>query len=188
MDQGNTLGDTLRLTAIVNLVSFQLSERRQLVLMTTVIHNVTDCPFSRKKCIRKQLAVAAPRHGFGAQKRDPPSRCELFHFGDDRLEFASQHEIGVRPKRADSPGAIRRVRRRFAKSAEITAPDIIDSCRLQLGSERFAIEMRQAPRCRPASHVDNHLDIVRFQQLNEYADGSSRMANRMNRVWKFAAH
>jgi hypothetical protein len=104
------------------------------------------------------------------------------------LEFGSQHEIGIGAKRADSPGAIRRIRRRFAKSAKIAAPDIVDAFGLQLGGERFTVEMRQAPRCRPAPHVDNHLDIVRFQERDDRTDGSSRMANGMNRVWSFAVH
>ena len=48
----NTSSPCLELTAIINLFAFQLRKRRQLVLVTTVIHDVTDCPLSRKKSIR----------------------------------------------------------------------------------------------------------------------------------------
>ena len=49
-----------------------------------------------KKRIREQPAVTAPGHGFGAQERAPLSGRELFHFGHDRLECGSQHEVGRR--------------------------------------------------------------------------------------------
>ena len=52
-DQGNSASCVPSLTAIVNLLPCQLSERRQLVLVTTVIHDVTDCPISGKQRIRK---------------------------------------------------------------------------------------------------------------------------------------
>jgi hypothetical protein len=68
--------------------------------------------------------MAAPGHGFGAQERDPPSVCELSHFGHDRLECGSQHEVGRRQEVENAIAAfpyLRLWRSRFCCRGECSA-------------------------------------------------------------------
>ena len=132
--------------------------------------------------------MAAPRNGFGARQRDPFLPRYFFDLLQDALKFNCQHEIGVGPKGPDFPSGVRRVRRGFAKTAEISAPKVFHPDRRQRLAECLPVKMRKTSRRRPASHVDYQFNRMRFQQRHEIITASRRVADRMDRSKTVAIH
>ena len=97
------------------------------MLVAAVVHDVLNFPISHEKRIGEQLPMAAPGDGFGAHESDAPLGRDGLHLCHNLFEFRCQHEVGVGAKGADPPSGVHRIRRRFAKAAEVTAPQIIDA-------------------------------------------------------------
>lgn len=98
--------------------------------------------------------MALPGHRFGAHERDAPAFGKRLQFIHDDGEVWSQHEISVGAKGADLPGGVRRIDRRFAKAAQIAAPEIVYARAIRSRCQRLTIKMRMTLRRRPAADVD----------------------------------
>ena len=156
--------------------------------MTPVVHYVADGPSPHQKSIGQKLAVAAPRNSLGTHESDAFLARDFFQLFNDTSELRRQHEVGIRAKGADFPSGVRRVRRRFAKTAEIAVPKVFHADRLQRLAECLSVKMWKASRRRPAAHVDQQFNSMRFQQRYEIVATSRRMADRMNGSKTVAIH
>src|ERR1051325_6606478 len=97
--------------------------------------------------------MTAPGHCFGAHDRRATLSRSVFYFIHDAREFFLEHEIGVSAKGCDSPAAVRRIGRWFAKAAEVAAPEIIDAGHLECSTEGISVEMGQPAGSWPAANI-----------------------------------
>src|SRR6476660_3039571 len=108
-----------------------------------------------------------------------PSRrsltCNVEQSLDSFLELLRLHVIGVSAERGVAPHSVARVWLGFSFAAQLREMFATDSVPVQRFGQRLLVELRITLRAGPRAHVGKQIDLVLFQQRNEFIDRSCRM-------------
>src|SRR5581483_8186439 len=103
--------------------------------------------------------------------------CEPQQLPDSVLKASRQHVIGIAAERRMPPAAVHRVRQRLAKTAQRRTVTIGLSDRREKALQRFAAEMRMAPRFGHGADVCEVSDVVNAQEIEENFSCARRVAD-----------
>lgn len=149
-------------------------------------HDVLDGVAANSERVGDKRTVAAPGNGFGAHNGaafcfgSPAQARKFFETGNTSGEFGRLHVVGETSKAQIIPAPIRRIGASAAQAAEFEQMRVRNARAAKGLRKRVAIELRIVARARDGAHVDQALNIVRFEKREKFLHGAIGMADSEN--------
>src|SRR2546422_4807540 len=123
-----------------------------------------------------QRTMTSRGESFGAHDRRDPFARLGFQTAQAVLEVLRLHVVRESAEGGVDPARVRGILARVSSPAQLAQMLVSDVGGVQGPPQRRLLVLRIVARARNRPNVDDLLDPVRFQQLQEVADGAGRMA------------